>query len=96
MSYQSGTGNATDIKFKTLSCKGKIIVDSKCNLTLPKAQIKELSVKNEMINGNLTIDGCINGTNGNVCVDGNINVSGNVYIDGVKLGSNTGGGGGGG
>lgn len=93
MSYNSGVGNPSDVKFKTLSCKSKVIIDSKCNLTINDAKMKTLQVKDETIKGNLGINGCITGdADGNTCVSGNIMVSGNVFVDGVKLTPNDGGG----
>lgn len=103
MSYINGMGTPADVRFKTLSCKNTIIVDSQCNLKIKDAKIRNLVVnKDETIHGNLTVDGCVQGDlcvdgnlalegcmKGDVCIDGNLIVTGNIY------GNVSGGGGGG-
>ena len=84
MSFLKGMGNAADVRFKTLSCKDTVIVDSKCNLKIKNAKIGNLVVnKDETIRGNLVVDGCIKG---NVCIDGNLMVTGNISGGGAGAG----------
>ena len=94
MSYVKGGGNPSDVRFKTLSCKDKVIIGSDCRLNMKSAFIRNLEVANETvrknldingnakIHGNLSLDGCLNG---NTCVNGNINVNGNIFINGEKI-----------
>ena len=76
MSGLSGFGRSYDIWFTTLWCRGKLIIDSDCNLKIPgKAKIRQKLTTNDQI---VKFDHIVNG---NIFVTGNI-IGGNI-IEGV-------------
>lgn len=53
-----GFGQIPDLSFRTLCCKGKMVIDQKCDLTVRNAKVMEnIKVKNDLIiNGTLRSD----------------------------------------
>lgn len=55
MSHLNGFSRLSDVSFRTLSCKSKVIIDDKCNLKLNKAEFKTLRVKDMRVTGNVVL-----------------------------------------
>jgi len=63
----NGFGRLIDIKFRTLSCKSRVIIDEECRLTVNDIITKDLLIKkNATVNGDLEVLGNIITQTGNV------------------------------
>jgi len=67
-----GFGPIPDLNFKSLCCKGKMIIDSDCNLTIKNAKIRNLTVKNDLVIGGALRTNNEKLTLGNTIVQGTI------------------------
>lgn len=67
-------GIIPDLNFKSLCCKGRMVIDDKCNMTIQSATIGSATVC-----GNLLVDGNIIPEEGKIKLGGNTIVKGTIF-----------------